>query len=191
MSEEDEYLKQLIKRAEELMVTQTKDESLKKIPAPNAPHNSENIKTKQKRFYSEEQKQKLRERLELARAKSKEVRELKKNIGQIKSIEKKEEKEEKKAKFNEQSLEEKIEKIKQHRQYNPPKEEIQGPILKTNLIEKPEPQPAPAPAPAPPPTLLTSSISPAPAPAPVGPPKPKYFMPSMKFVTKHKLINQL
>ena len=88
MSNEDDYLKQLIKRAEELMVTQTKDESLKKIPAPNAPQE----KTKQKRFYSEEQKQKLRERLELARAKSKEVRELKKNIGQIKSSEKKEEK---------------------------------------------------------------------------------------------------
>lgn len=188
MSNEDDYLKQLIKRAEELMVTQEtkgyKDESLKKIPAPNAPPE----KTKQKRFYSEEQKQKLRERLELARAKSKEVRELKKNIGQIKSSEKKEEKEEKRAaKFNEQSLEEKIEKIKQHRQYNAPKEEIQGPkVEKPQPQPEPKPEPTPAPAPAPTPTLLTSSITPAPQPA-----RPKYFMPTMKYVTKHKFNNPL
>ena len=111
-----------------------------------------------------------------------EVRELKKNIGQIKSIEKKEEKEEKKAaKFNEQSLEEKIEKIKQHRQYNPPKEEIQGP-----KVEKPEPQPEPKPEPKPEPVP-----APAPAPAPVAPARPKYFMPTMKYVTKHKWNNPL
>lgn len=184
MSNEDDYLKRLIQRAEELMVTQTKDESLKKLPAPTATPE----KTKQKRFYSEEQKQKLRERLELAREKSKEVRALKKNINEIKLSEKKEEKEEKrKEKFNEQSLEDKIEKIKQLRQYNPPKEEIQGP-----KVEKPDLKPEPK--------LLTKSMEPVvaqpenkPEPVVVTPQqptqvKPRYYVPTMKYAKRHNFL---
>lgn len=195
MENQDDYLKRLIQRAEELMETQvTKstqgpNDNLSKLPAPQteAPPKG----TKQKRFYSEEQKQKLRERLELAREKSKEVRALKKNINDIKSNEKKEEKEEKKAKFNEQSLEDKMQKIKQLRQYNPPPEgkEIQGP-----KVEKPA---APQSMPEQVPLKLSSQVQepqpaqPAqPAPAPV-PNRPKYFLPTMKYATKHKFNNIL
>lgn len=175
MSSEDDYLKRLIQRAEELMVNQSKDESIKKLQPP------EDKPAKQKRFYSEQQKEKLRERLELARQKSKEVRELKKNIKEIKSVEIKEEKEEKKAKFNEQSLEDKIEKIKQIRQYNPPKEEIQGPKVDPPPVQPQPPQPQPVAQPQP-------AAQPAQPPQPI---KPKYFLPSMKNALKHKFINVL
>lgn len=195
MENQDDYLKRLIQRAEELMdpKNQKKDSdvnNLTKLPASNggADQAQPPKGTKQKRFYSEEQKEKLRERLELAREKSREVRALKKNINEIKLNEKKEEKEEKKAKFNEQSLEDKLEKLKLHRQYNPPKQEIQGP-----KVEKPSLPPGP-PMIANEPEKQSQPPIPEQVPLKISPPeptRPKYFLPTMSYATKHKFINPL
>ena len=169
MSDNVEYMKALIKRAEELV------QAGKQEPKPEP---VKETKAKQKRHYSDAQKQAMTERLKNAREKSKQVRELKKDIKEVIKTDEIEEYKEKAKKFVDKSLDDKLEKlqeIKQKRTYNPPKQEIQAPI-------KPKPEPVVVP------TVPAQPAQPA---QPPQPQRPKYFLPKMSYVMKHGFNNPL
>lgn len=165
-----EYMKALIKRAEELVQAETQEPSPSKEP-----------KIKQKRFYSEAQKEAMSERLRLAREKSKQVRELKKDIKGVIKNDEIEEYKEKAKKFVDKSIDDKLEKlqeIKQKRTYNPPKEEIQGPMKPRMQVQEQPKQEQVAPK------VPAVQIQPQPE-------RPKYFLPKMSYAKKHNFFNPL
>jgi len=172
MSDNVEYMKALIKRAEELVQSEKPEPKPEQVKEP---------KPKQKRHYSDAQKEAMTERLRLAREKSKQVREIKKDIKEVIKNDEIEEYKEKAKKFVDKSIDgkmEKLQEIKQKRTYNPPKQEIQAPI-------KPKPEPVVVP------TVPAQPAQPAQPPPPPQPQRPKYFLPKMSYAKKHNFLNPL
>jgi len=145
-------------------------------------------KEKQKRHYSDSQKEALRERLTLAREKAKQIREMKSTIKEVIKDENHEEFKEKTKKYAEQSINERIAMIMKKKEekkvYNRPTQEI-----KQNKPVKAEPVKAEPVKAEPVKQEVKQSVPVVPV-VPVAPQKviPKYYLPKKSYFNKHGLF---